>query len=99
VTRADDARETEDCPDCGARRGQPCIALWPRQIPRGTEPRLYSGALRARMERAGQPIKIVHNGRARALYESEIRAGDARRAAELREWFRAYGEIFREDAR
>lgn len=99
MTRADDARATEDCPDCGARRGQPCIALWPIDVPRDADPRWRSPGVRERMERAGQPIKIVHNGRARALYESEIRAGDARRAAELREWFRAYGEIFREDAR
>lgn len=53
------------CPDCHARKGKPCVYLWPKDgdgTPRVRHDWLKPG-IQALMDRAGTPTKRPHNSR------------------------------------
>lgn len=69
-----------NCPDCHARKGSPCVYMWPRDwdgSPRIRHPGLSSATL-AMMDRAGTPTKRPHNGR---YAKADLREKAARRKA------------------
>lgn len=77
---------TVGCPDCHAKKGEPCVYLWPKDHWSG-EPRVRertrSAQVLEQMDRAGKPMKRSHNGRARKLWLKKAVAKRKAREAEL----------------
>jgi hypothetical protein len=72
------------CPDCHARKGSPCVYMWPKDwdgSPRVRHEWLSAGVL-AVMDRAGTPTVRPHGGRSKKARAKALAARlDAERAA------------------
>lgn len=73
------------CPDCEARKNNPCVYLWPKNwdgTPRTRDRWIKSPTVLEQMDRAGEPMKRFHNGRSRkAWLKEQVAKRKAREAA------------------
>jgi len=89
------------CPVCRARKGKPCVYLWPKDgdgNPRARRRWLSPGVL-ALMDRAGTPTKRPHNDRYRKALLTEKVAARRAREAEQAARLGPREEILRANAR
>lgn len=61
------------CPDCKARKGKPCVYIWPKDWDGSPKVRhsWTSVAVQAQMDKAGTPTKRPHNGRYHKIWLKE----------------------------
>lgn len=54
------------CPECGAKKNDPCTYMWPKSVNPDADPLWHTAGVRAMIARVGQPTTQPHNGRRRA---------------------------------